>query len=41
MKTTATRKLPSLDAETQLKGFIDKFEPAQQALIRAARKALR
>ena len=41
MKTTATRKLPSLDAETRLKGFIDKFEPAQQALIRAARKSLR
>jgi hypothetical protein len=41
MKTTAKRKLPSLDAETRLKGFIDKFEPAQQALIRAARKSLR
>jgi Domain of unknown function (DU1801) len=41
MKTTANRKPPSLDAETRLKGFIDKFEPALQALIRAARKALR
>ncbi len=28
-------------AEKQLKGFIDKFEPRHQALIRAARKALR
>lgn len=41
MKTAADMKRPSLDAETRLKGFIDKFEPAQQALIRAARKALR
>ena len=41
MKTTAKRKRPSLEAETRLKGFIDKFEPAQQALIRAVRKALR
>jgi hypothetical protein len=41
MKTAANRKRPSLDAETRLKGFIDKFEPAQAALIRAARKALR
>jgi hypothetical protein len=29
------------EAETQLKGFIDKFEPGHQALIRAARKAMR
>src|SRR5450755_4107421 len=29
------------DAEEQLKGFIDKFEPKNQALIRATRKALR
>ena len=41
MTATANRKRPSLDAETQLKGFIEKFEPALQALIRAARKALR
>jgi hypothetical protein len=41
VKTAADMKRPSLDAETRLKGFIDKFEPAQQALIRAARKALR
>jgi hypothetical protein len=27
--------------ETQLKGFIDKFEPAHQKLLRAVRKALR
>jgi hypothetical protein len=29
------------EAETQLKGFIAKFEPKHQALIRAMRKALR
>jgi hypothetical protein len=29
------------DAEEQLKGFIDKFAPENQALIRAVRKALR
>jgi hypothetical protein len=29
------------DAERQLEGFIDKFEPGHQALIRAVRKALR
>lgn len=29
------------DAEQQLKSFIDKFDPAHQALIRAARKILR
>ena len=31
----------STDAEKQLQGFIDKFEPEHQALIRAMRKALR
>jgi hypothetical protein len=31
----------SADAEKQLKCFIDKFEPKNQALIRAIRKALR
>ena len=41
MKTAANRKPSTLDAETRLKRFIDKFEPAPQALIRAARKALR
>jgi len=30
-----------VDAEKQLKSFIDKFEPKKQALIRALRKALR
>ncbi len=29
------------DAEKRLKGFIAKFEPGHQALIRAARKAMR
>jgi len=31
----------SPDVEKQLQGFIDKFEPEHQALIRAMRKALR
>ena len=31
----------STDAEKQLQGFIDKFEPEHQALIRAMRTALR
>jgi hypothetical protein len=31
----------SPDAEKQLQGFIDKFEPEHQALIREMRKALR
>ena len=35
MKTALT------DAEEQLRGFIDKFEPKHQMLIRAVRKALR
>src|SRR5260370_12176064 len=30
-----------VDAEKQLKGFIAKFEPRHQTLIRAVRKALR
>jgi len=30
-----------VNAETQLKGFIAKFDPKHQAVIRAARKALR
>jgi hypothetical protein len=41
----ATRKLSvapaPADAERQLAGFIEKFEPANQALIRSVRKALR
>ena len=40
MKTTS-RTRASSGAETQLKGFIAKFEPRHQALIRAARKTLR
>ena len=31
----------SIDAEEQLKSFIDKFDPKHQALIRSVRKALR
>ena len=41
MKTTATGKQPTGNPETQLKGFIAKFEPGHQTLIRAMRKALR
>ncbi len=37
----ATSKRPSADPETRLKGFIAKFEPGHQKLIRAIRKALR
>ncbi|MDB4878486.1 MAG: hypothetical protein JWM41_4932 [Gemmatimonadetes bacterium] len=29
------------DAETQLKSFVDKFDPAHRTIIRAVRKALR
>jgi hypothetical protein len=29
------------DAETQLKSFVDKFDPAHGTIIRAVRKALR
>jgi hypothetical protein len=36
----ATGTKPS-DPEGQLRTFIDKFEPKHQAVIRAARKALR
>jgi Domain of unknown function (DU1801) len=39
MKTSVTQK--PADAEKQLKGFISKFEPKHQTLIRAVRKALR
>jgi hypothetical protein len=38
-RKTASKASP--DAEKQLKGFIDKFEPKHQALIRAVRKAMR
>jgi hypothetical protein len=42
MKAVAkVSRAASADAEEQLKGFIDKFEPKNQALIRALRKALR
>jgi hypothetical protein len=42
MKSAATaNRAGSSDSEKQLKGFIDKFEPEHQALIRATRKALR
>lgn len=41
---SASRKAapsPSLTPEQQLKGFLDKFEPKNRALIRAVRKAMR
>ena len=42
MKAAAkTARTESPDAEKQLNSFVDKFEPKNQALIRAARKALR
>lgn len=41
MKPPISNTLKSADAEKQLKGFIDKFEPKNQTLIRAVRKALR
>jgi hypothetical protein len=41
MKPTTTPAQSSADPERQLKGFIAKFEPKHQTLIRAARKALR
>ena len=42
MKTTAkTVSMTSAEAEKQLKGFIAKFEPKHQDLIRTMRKALR
>ena len=34
-------KTPNPDAEVQLKGFIGKFAPGHQTLIRAVRRALR
>ncbi|HSR92431.1 MAG TPA: hypothetical protein VLK88_14100 [Gemmatimonadales bacterium] len=41
MKPTAAGKRSTADPETRLKGFIAKFEPGHQKLIRAMRKALR
>jgi hypothetical protein len=40
MKTAKATGI-NTDAETQLKGFIAKFEPKQQTLIRKVRQALR
>jgi hypothetical protein len=41
MKVTEKGAAKSADAEKQLQDFIAKFEPKNQALIRAVRKALR
>ena len=41
MKSGATVAQTSSEAEKQLKGFIAKFQPGHQMLIRAVRKALR
>jgi len=41
MKPNAYAALTAAEAEAQLKGFIAKFEPRHQALIRAVRKVLR
>jgi hypothetical protein len=41
MKQAKTPAPKSAKAEEQLKSFIDKFDPKNQALIRAVRKALR
>ena len=41
MKTVNKSAQSTATAEQQLKGFIAKFEPAQQTLIRAVRRALR
>jgi hypothetical protein len=41
MKAAAKITPTPAGAEKQLKGFIEKFEPKQQTLIRAVRKALR
>jgi hypothetical protein len=41
MATAKGAGTKSADAEKQLQGFINKFEPKHQALIRAMRKALR
>jgi len=41
MKSGTTVARTSAEAEKQLKGFIAKFEPRHQTLIRAVRKALR
>jgi hypothetical protein len=41
MKSTRAESQTPVDAERQLKGFIAKFDPAHQTLIRAVRKILR
>ena len=41
MKSATTRLRQSAQTEKQLQGFIEKFEPRHQRLIRAVRKALR
>src|ERR1700680_3626128 len=38
---TKTAQVAPVNAEKQLKGFVEKFEPRHQMLIRAVRKALR
>jgi hypothetical protein len=39
--STKTARVAPVDAEKQLKGFVEKFEPKHQLLIRAVRRALR
>ena len=41
MKRDTISPAPSVEAEKRLRGFIAKFTPARQKLIRAVRKALR
>jgi len=40
MKRVTNAQAAPIDAEKQLKGFVEKFEPKHQVLIRAVRKAL-
>jgi hypothetical protein len=39
--STQTAQVAPVDAEKQLRGFVEKFEPKHQLLIRAVRRALR
>ena len=41
MKGTSKTPVTGANAEKQLKGFIDKFDPKHQTLIRAVRRSLR
>src|SRR6185295_17363306 len=41
MKRVTNAQAAPIDAEKQLKSFVEKFEPKHQTLIRAVRKALR